>query len=70
MAARGTPVPPTQAVTITEVWEDNLEEAFIDIRELVDKFPYIAMVRHGHTPGATSGPGAPPSPPHSYRAAG
>lgn len=30
-----------------EVWNRNLEEAFMQIRRLVHKYPYIAMVRTG-----------------------
>lgn len=29
---------------IVEVWSDNLEEEMGNIRNLVEKYPYIAMV--------------------------
>ncbi|GKB94753.1 probable CCR4-associated factor 1 homolog 7 [Tanacetum coccineum] len=32
-----------EAVEIREVWNDNLEEEFVLIRNIVDKYPYIAM---------------------------
>ena len=28
-----------------EVWNRNLEEAFVQIRRLLYKYPYVAMVR-------------------------
>jgi CCR4-NOT transcription complex subunit 7/8 len=31
------------SILIREVWNDNLEEEFAHIREIVDDFPYIAM---------------------------
>ena len=31
-------------VDIVDVWADNLEEAFEQIRQIVDDYPYIAMV--------------------------
>lgn len=34
---------PNDSVIIREVWNDNLEEEFGLIREIVDEFPYIAM---------------------------
>lgn len=34
---------PNDSVLIREVWNDNLEEEFALIREIVDDFPYIAM---------------------------
>lgn len=30
---------------IADVWSDNLEEEMEKIRQLVDKYPYIAMVK-------------------------
>ena len=32
-----------ESVEIREVWNDNLEEEFVLIRDIVDKYPYIAM---------------------------
>lgn len=34
---------PNDSVLIREVWNDNLEEEFDLIREIVDNFPYVAM---------------------------
>lgn len=31
---------------IREVWKHNLEEEMGNLRELIDKYPYIAMVGH------------------------
>ena len=31
---------------IREVWKNNLHEEMAVLRDLVDKYPYIAMVRH------------------------
>lgn len=31
---------------IREVWKHNLHEEMAVLRDLVDKYPYIAMVRH------------------------
>ncbi|KAL3528961.1 hypothetical protein ACH5RR_008283 [Cinchona calisaya] len=36
-------LPKSESVQIREVWNDNLEEEFALIRELVDDYPYIAM---------------------------
>jgi CCR4-NOT transcription complex subunit 7/8 len=36
-------LPKSDSIQIREVWNDNLEEEFAIIRELVDDFPYIAM---------------------------
>eukprot|EP00300_Choanocystis_sp_HF-7_P034517 c47327_g1_i1.p1 GENE.c47327_g1_i1~~c47327_g1_i1.p1 ORF type:complete len:319 (+),score=53.28 c47327_g1_i1:108-959(+) len=43
--ARSRAVPPTAhpGVTIKDVWADNLEEAFAEIRDLIELFPYVAM---------------------------
>lgn len=35
--------PKTESVLIREVWNENLESEFALIREIVDKYPYIAM---------------------------
>ena len=35
--------PKTESVLIREVWHDNLESEFALIREIVDKYPYVAM---------------------------
>ncbi len=43
-AVRGGPAPPTQSTSVTDVWEDNLHEAFAEIRDMVEAYPYIAMV--------------------------
>ena len=29
---------------IYEVWEDNLDEVMVMLRELVEQFPYLSMV--------------------------
>merc|ERR1711916_33553 len=42
-AVRGGPAPPTQSTSVTDVWEDNLHEAFAEIRDMVEAYPYIAM---------------------------
>ncbi|KAI3696638.1 hypothetical protein L6452_29075 [Arctium lappa] len=36
-------LPKSDSVEIREVWNDNLEEEFALIREIVDDYPYIAM---------------------------
>lgn len=36
-------LPKSDSIYIREVWNDNLEEEFALIREIVDAFPYIAM---------------------------
>ncbi|XP_020575987.1 probable CCR4-associated factor 1 homolog 7 [Phalaenopsis equestris] len=36
-------VPKNENILIREVWEENLEQEFALIREIVDDFPYIAM---------------------------
>lgn len=36
-------LPKSDSIHIREVWNDNLEEEFALIREIVDDFPYIAM---------------------------
>ncbi|KAJ9555017.1 hypothetical protein OSB04_009631 [Centaurea solstitialis] len=36
-------LPKTDSVQIREVWNDNLEQEFALIREIVDDYPYIAM---------------------------
>ena len=36
-------LPRSDTIQIREVWNDNLEEEFALIREIVDDFPYIAM---------------------------
>jgi CCR4-NOT transcription complex subunit 7/8 len=36
-------LPKSDSIQIREVWNDNLEEEFAIIREIVDDFPYIAM---------------------------
>ena len=28
-----------------EVWDRNLEEAFVKIRQIVESYPYVGMVR-------------------------
>ncbi|KAF8779083.1 hypothetical protein HU200_003051 [Digitaria exilis] len=35
--------PGLDAVEIREVWEGNLEEEFAVIRDIIDKYPYVAM---------------------------
>ncbi|KAK6944373.1 Ribonuclease CAF1 [Dillenia turbinata] len=36
-------LPKSETIHIREVWNENLEEEFALIREIVDEFPYIAM---------------------------
>lgn len=36
-------LPKSDSIHIREVWNDNLEEEFNLIREIVDDYPYIAM---------------------------
>ncbi|KAL3511963.1 hypothetical protein ACH5RR_024680 [Cinchona calisaya] len=36
-------LPKSDSVQIREVWNDNLEEEFALIREIVDEYPYVAM---------------------------
>ncbi|KAE8714666.1 putative CCR4-associated factor 1-like protein 7 [Hibiscus syriacus] len=36
-------LPKSDSIQIREVWNDNLEEEFALIREIVDDYPYIAM---------------------------
>ncbi|KAH7547470.1 hypothetical protein FEM48_Zijuj01G0313500 [Ziziphus jujuba var. spinosa] len=36
-------LPKTDAILIREVWNENLEEEFSLIREIVDDYPYVAM---------------------------
>ena len=36
-------LPKSESVQIREVWNDNLEEEFALIREIVDDYPYVAM---------------------------
>ena len=36
-------LPKSDAIEIREVWEDNLDEEFALIRNVVDEFPFIAM---------------------------
>lgn len=36
-------LPKNDLIEIREVWDDNLEEEFALIRDVVDEFPYIAM---------------------------
>lgn len=36
-------LPKSDSIIIRDVWEDNLEEEFAQIRDIVDDYPYIAM---------------------------
>jgi hypothetical protein len=36
--------PDGRSIEIRDVWAANLEEEFAKIRELVEKYPYVAMV--------------------------
>ncbi|EYU32376.1 hypothetical protein ABFS82_05G143700 [Erythranthe guttata] len=36
-------LPKNDSVTIREVWNDNLEQEFALIRDIVDNYPYVAM---------------------------
>ncbi|RWR75472.1 putative CCR4-associated factor 1 7 [Cinnamomum micranthum f. kanehirae] len=36
-------LPKSDSIIIRDVWDDNLEEEFAQIRDIVDDYPYIAM---------------------------
>lgn len=37
-------LPKSESIQIREVWADNLDQEFALIRDIVDAYPYIAMV--------------------------
>ena len=39
------PTPAGKTIEIRDVWESNLEEEMANIREILDDYPYVAMVR-------------------------
>ena len=39
------PTPDGKTIEIRDVWESNLEEEMANIREILDDYPYVAMVR-------------------------
>lgn len=38
---------PVNKGRVREVWQSNLHQEFHTLRQLVDKYPYVAMVRRG-----------------------
>lgn len=41
-------MPVNDAKYIKEVWAENLEEEMAHLRDLVEEYPYLAMVRYEH----------------------
>ena len=39
------PTPDGKTIEIRDVWESNLEEEMANIREILEDYPYVAMVR-------------------------
>jgi hypothetical protein len=37
-----------RTIEIRDVWASNLEEEMANIRDVIEKFPYVAMVVHLH----------------------
>lgn len=44
-------MPVNDAKYIKEVWAENLEEEMAHLRDLVEEYPYLAMVRYEQTEG-------------------
>lgn len=42
-------MPVNDAKYIKEVWAENLEEEMAHLRDLVEEYPYLAMVRYEQT---------------------
>ena len=39
------PTPDGKQIEIRDVWESNLDEEMANIREILEDYPYVAMVR-------------------------
>lgn len=41
------PTPDGKQIEIRDVWESNLDEEMANIREILEEYPYVAMVSVG-----------------------